>query len=165
MKNVIVKSSSVQGKGVYSLKNFRTGEVVLEIDDTHLVTDPKQLTNEEYESHCDYFENKVVLMQSPEVYINHSCDPNTYVKTIGGIRKVLAMRDIKIGDEITYDYSINGDNDGTFKCGCGSKNCRGVYQGNFSKLPRELQLKYLQYLDNWFVNKHIKEIERLKMIK
>ncbi|MBP9759290.1 SET domain-containing protein-lysine N-methyltransferase [Candidatus Dojkabacteria bacterium] len=163
MDNVIVKSSSIQGKGVYSLKNFRAGEVVLEIDDTHLVTDPKQLTNEEYESHCDYFDNKVVLMQSPEVYINHSCDPNTYVKTIDGIRKVLAMRDIKINDEITYDYSINGDNDGTFDCSCRSKNCREAYQGNFFKLPKDIQLKYLPYLDGWFTEKYKRETNDLKM--
>mgnify|MGYP001612688589 CR=1 FL=1 len=64
MNNVIVKSSSIQGNGVYSLKDFKTGDIVLEIDDTYMVTDPKQLTNEEYESHCDYFDNKVVLMQS-----------------------------------------------------------------------------------------------------
>jgi hypothetical protein len=161
MNNVIVNSSSIQGMGVYSLKDFRKGQVVLEIDDTHLITDPKSLSNEEYESHCDYFDNKIVLMQSPEVYINHSCDPNTYVKTIGGIRKVLAMRDIKIDDEITYDYSINGDNDGTFECHCESKNCREVYQGNFFKLPIETQKKYLPYLDSWFVSKHSLKIENL----
>jgi SET domain-containing protein len=158
MNNVIVKSSPIQGKGVYSLKDFRKDEIILEIDDTHLVLDPKELTNEEYESHCDYFDDKVVLMQSPEVYINHSCNPNTYVKTIDGIRNVLAMRDIKTGDEITYDYSINGDNDGTFNCECGSKNCRGVYQGNFFKLPLDIQKRYLPYLDDWFVKRHQKEI-------
>lgn len=128
----------------------------------HLVNDPKQLTDEEYESHCDYFDNKIVLMQSPEVYINHSCDPNTYVKTIDGIRKVLAMRDIKTGDEVTYDYSINGDDDGTFNCGCGSKNCRGVYQGNFFKLPKDIQLKYLPYLDDWFTKKYALETKLLE---
>lgn len=162
MNNVIVKSSSIQGNGVYSLKNFSAGELVLEIDDAHLVTDETSLSSEEYESHCDYFDNKVVLMQSPEIYINHSCDPNTYIKTIDGVRKVLSMRDIKIGDEITYDYSINGDNDGTFDCDCGSKNCRGIYQGNFFKLSKEIQLKYLPYLDDWFAKKYTIEIKKLK---
>lgn len=163
MKKVIVKSSPIQGKGVYATVDIKKGNVVLEIDDSHVVTDPSKLTKEQNEYDCDYLENgKVILMQSPEKFINHSCDPSTYVKTINGVRKVLAMRDIKIGDEITYDYSINGDNDGTFACHCGSKICRGIYQGNFFKLPKEIQLKYLPYLDGWFVKQYIGKIERIK---
>lgn len=163
MKKVIVKSSSIQGKGVYAIVDITKGEMVLEIDDSHVVTDPSKLTKEQNEYDCDYLENgKVILMKSPEKFINHSCDPSTYVKTINGVRKVLAMRDIKKGDEITYDYSINGDNDGTFTCHCGSKICRGVYQGNFFKLPLNIQKKYLPYLDDWFVKSYQKEVEGIK---
>lgn len=163
MNKVIVKSSSIQGKGVYAIVDIKKGEMVLEIDDSHVVTDPSKLTKEQNEYDCDYLaDGKVILMQSPEKFINHSCDPSTYVKTINGVRKVLAMRDIKRGDEITYDYSINGDNDGTFKCHCKSKNCRGIYQGNFFKLPIEIQKKYLLYLDDWFITQYKDRIERIK---
>jgi len=164
MKNVEVKNSPIQGKGVYACKDFKEGQLVLEIDDTHVVTDTNTLTKEQFELHCDYLGNgTIILMQEPEVYINHACDPNTYVKTINGIRKVLAMRDIKTGDEITYDYTINGDNAGTFECKCGAKNCRRIYTGSFFKLPRELQIKYLPYLDDWFVQEHLSEIEKLQL--
>ncbi len=163
MNNVIVKSSSIQGKGVYAIADIKKDEMVLEIDDSHVVTDPSKLTKEQNEYDCDYLEDgKVILMQSPEKFINHSCDPSTYVKTINGVRKVLAMSDIKTGDEITYDYSINGDNDGTFKCHCMSKNCRGMYQGNFFKLPLDIQKKYLPYLDDWFVKQYILKVDELK---
>lgn len=162
--NVIIKKSPVQGFGVYANKNFKTGNVILIIDDTHVVTDESKLTPHQHEYDCDYLSNgKVILMQEPEKFINHSCDPNTYVKTINNLRHVLAMKDIKKGEEITYDYAINGDNDGTFKCNCGSKNCRRIYQGNFFKLPRNLQLKYLPYLDNWFIDEHQQEIKSLKV--
>lgn len=165
MKNVIVKKSVIQGNGVYANKNFRKGEIVLFIDDSHIVMDETTLTKHQLEFDCDYLANgKTILMQEPEKYINHSCDPNTYVKTINGVRQVLAMHDIKIGDEITYDYSINGYNDGTFKCNCGSKNCRVIYQGSFFKLPKKVQLKYLPYLEDWFIQEHKKEIETLKSI-
>ncbi|NMB57471.1 SET domain-containing protein [Candidatus Beckwithbacteria bacterium] len=40
----------------------------------------------------DYLDNKIVLMQAPEKYINHSCDPNVYVKTVSGLRKVYAIK-------------------------------------------------------------------------
>ena len=46
-------------------------------------------------------------MQSPERHINSCCDPNTYVKTINGVRHVAARRPIDSGEEITYDYIID----------------------------------------------------------
>lgn len=74
----------------------------------------------------------------------------------------IAIHDIKKGDEITYDYSINGYNDGTFICHCGAKNCRKIYQGNFFKLPLDVQQRYLPYLDDWFIQEHTDEVEQLK---
>lgn len=162
MGNVTVKASTIQGKGVYATKHLNKNDVVLEIDDSHIVTDLSKLTKEQNEYDCDYLANgKVILMQEPEKYINHSCDPSTYVKTIGTSRKVIAMHDISSGDEITYDYSMNGDNDGTFVCHCGATNCRGVYQGDFFKLPIGTQKKYLPYLEDWFIKEHSEEIEKL----
>lgn len=163
MEKVLVKRSAIQGNGVYANKSFRRGEIVLSIDDSHIVVDGTKLKKHQLEFDCDFLANgKTILMQEPEKYINHSCDPSTYVKTIDGVRQVLVMHDIKIGDEITYDYSMNGYNNGTFKCTCGSKNCRIIYQGNFFKLPKGVQLKYLPYLEDWFIQEHKKETERLK---
>ena len=163
MKEVKVRKSKIQGKGVYAANNIKKGEVVLKIDDSHIVENISKLTKTQYEFDCDYLASgKVVLMQPPERYINHSCDPSTYVRTVKGIRNVIAMHKIRAGDEITYDYSINGNNEGTFYCYCGSDNCRGVYQGDYFKLPRKLQIKYLRYLDDWFVKEHSEEIEALK---
>jgi len=165
MDNVTVKKSPIQGYGVYANKNFRKGDTVLFIDDSYVVLDGTKLTKHQHEFECDYLANgKIILMQEPEKYINHSCNPNTFVKTINGVRRVLAMRDIKIGEEITYDYIMNSYNDGTFRCNCGSKNCRGIYQGNFFKLPKAVQLKYLPYLEEWFVQEHKQKIEKLRNI-
>lgn len=161
--NVSVKDSGVQGKGVFAEKGFLKDEVILEIDDSHIVEDVSALTDYQQEYDCDYLsDGKTILMQSPEKFINHSCDPSTYIKTIRGKRKVFAMKNIKKGEEITYDYSINGYNDGTFECNCRNTNCRKVYQGNFFKLPKDIQLKYLPYLDSWFMKEHQEEINKLK---
>lgn len=160
-ENVRVAESSKEGQGVFAKRNFNEGDVVLEIDDTHVIENENTLTSEQHAYDLDYLEDKIVLMQSPEKFINHSCDPNTYTKTEDGIRRVIAMRNIKEGEEITYDYSVNGDNDGTFSCHCGSERCRKTYQGDFFKLPKELQIRHLPYLDNWFKNKHKDKIEEL----
>jgi hypothetical protein len=163
MKAVEVRKSQIQGTGVYALKDFDIGEVVLDIDDSDIVTDPSKLSAEDNEFNCDYLDNgKIILMKDPERSINHSCDPSTYVKTIDGIRKVIAKKKINVGDEVTYDYAINGENAGTFPCHCGSKKCRKIYVGNFFKLPRELQIEYLPFLDDWFKNRHKTELDKLK---
>ncbi len=159
--HVHVATSPMQGQGVFADRGFKTGELVLEIDDTHVVTDETQLTQEQHDFDLDYIGDKQILMQSPEKYINHSCEPNTFVKTKNGVRQVLAMRDISRGEEITYDYAVNGDNDGTFSCHCGSEKCRKTYQGNFFKLQKEIQIQYLPYLDNWFVEKYQDEIRAI----
>lgn len=160
--SVAIKSSSIQGKGVYALRPFAAGEKILTIDDSHVVTDESVLTKKQHEFDCDYLENgAIILMQEPERDINHSCNPNTYIKTINGVRTVLAMKGITEGEEITFDYSINGNNEGTFACHCGAPNCRKIYQGNFFKLPIAIQRKYLPYLDDWFVEEHQDQVNEL----
>ena len=163
MKSILVKSSPLQGKGVFAAKNFHKGEVILEIDDDHVVVDESNLTESQHEYDCDYLANgTIILMQEPEKYINHSCDPTSYVKSISGLRIVLAMKDIKEGEEITFDYVINSDNDGTFKCFCGSPECRKTYRGRFFELPHDIQLRYLPYLEDWFKAEHTNELELMK---
>lgn len=161
MSNVEVKQSLVVGNGVFTLQNFKRGDKVLGIDDTHVVLSEKDLLPED-KDHCDYLGDKIVLMQSPEVYINHSCDPNTYVKTIDGLRHVIAIHDIGVGQEINYDYAINGYYDSDIICNCGAKRCRGTISPNFFRLPLNLQKEYMPYLDDWFKEKFK---EKLKVIQ
>ena len=162
MENFIVKESRISGKGVFSARSFKKDEEILDIDDSHVVADTSALAKEQYEFELDYLANgRIVVMQAPERYINHSCNPNLYVKTVNGVRKVFALRDIPKGEELVFDYSINGFNNGTFNCHCGSENCRGVYQGNFFKLPKYLQKKYLPYLDDWFREQFKEMVESL----
>ncbi len=163
MNNIEVKNSKIEGKGVFAKKDIKKGEMILDIDDTHVISDESTLTQYQKDYECDWLEDgKVILLQTPEKHINHSCDPNTYTKTIDGIRKVIAMRDIQSGEEITADYALNGYYDSDTPCHCGSKNCRGTLSPNFFKLPKQRQLEYLPYLDEWFVKKFEKELRYLK---
>ncbi len=55
-------------------------------------------------------------------FINHSCDPNAFIRIVPG-RKVaiFARRDIRPGEELTIDYR---DPDHPAVCKCGAANCR-----------------------------------------
>jgi hypothetical protein len=164
MQNVFIKGSDVQGKGVFAARNFHPGDEILEIDDSHIVEEETMLTKEDWEYNTDFLDGRIIIMQEPERCINHSCDPNSYMKTIKKVRKLFAMKEIVKGEEITCDYSLNSDNEGTFACRCGAKRCRKVYVGNYFKLPGEIQIEYLPYLEDWFVDLHKDKIDALKNI-
>lgn len=56
--------------------------------------------------------------------INHSCDPNCEAMEIRGRIWITAIRDIRAGEELTYDYHLY-DGEGDVPCHCGARNCRG----------------------------------------
>jgi len=164
MSRVYTAESPIHGTGVFSSARSSPGQVILKIDDSRIVTDaaPLDPTSGEYEHHCDYLAGgRVVLMRPPERSINHSCDPNTYIRTIAGDRHVVALREIGPGDEITYDYCINGDGDTEWACSCGSPACRRKHLSGFFHLPEDVQARYLALLDDWFVAEHREQTEAL----
>jgi hypothetical protein len=157
-----IRHSPIEGTGVFAAHSITKGDILLKIDDTRIVDEQHPLGSIEDPRHCDYLQaGKVILMQIRERYINHSCEPNTYVKTIDGTRVVIALRAIAAGQEITYDYCINGDGHTVWVCHCGASRCRRVIHSDFFHLPRELQLEYVPLLDDWFRQERAAEIELL----
>lgn len=163
MAKVIVKESPINGLGVFAFGNMPKGKIVLVIDDSRIVTPefPLDESRGEFEYHCDYLADRVVLMRYPERHINHSCDPNTFVKTILGVRHVFALQPISTGEEITYDYCINGFGDVIWECNCGSVWCRKTIHSDFFHLPYNLQVEYLPLLDDWFIEEYREKVDRL----
>jgi SET domain-containing protein len=49
-------------------------------------------------------------------YINHSCHPNCYVHIVGDTIWIRAARNIRRGEELTYDYMTDGE--GQINCRC-----------------------------------------------
>src|SRR5947209_3979414 len=144
---VLVRESTINGIGVFAARSFSAGELVLAIDDSHVVDDEHPVPPGE-EHHCDYLAaGKTVWMQAPERYINHSCEPNVFVRTCDGVRQVLAIREIAAGEEIAYDYCVNGYGDTVWTCSCGAARCRHTIHSDFFHLPMELQTRYLPLLD------------------
>jgi len=100
-------------------------------------------------------------MQSPERYINHSCDPNCYVYSANRQRFVLARHDVAAGEEILVDYSLNAVDGDVWDCCCGAPCCRGRHKCDFFDLPPAVQRENLPYLDPWFAAVHASRIELL----
>lgn len=164
LRSVDVRESPIHGKGVFANRNFAEGELVLPIDDSRVVdaAHPLNPSADEHEHHQDWLGDRSVLMQEPERYINHACEPNTYVHTIGGTRWVKAYHPIGAGDEITYDYTVNSYGDHTWEDNCGSPKCRHVQPADFFKLPDDKLREYLPLLDSWFVEWKKDEVASLR---
>ncbi|HZW53261.1 MAG TPA: SET domain-containing protein-lysine N-methyltransferase [Candidatus Elarobacter sp.] len=58
-------------------------------------------------------------------YMNHSCRPNAFMQTIRGHLVVLALRDIRPGEEITVDY-VDTLHPDSKRCTCNAPGCRGT---------------------------------------
>lgn len=137
-----IKDTHKYGRGVYAKRNFKKGELiwvldgkeVSEIDCDKMVADglvnnddPLQISQDSY-----------LLLDKFSIIFNHSCDPNGALK---GRSTMIAIKDIKPGEEITYDYSaLVPPYNHTFttmtNCLCGSIKCRHSL-GNISTLPKE----------------------------
>lgn len=81
---------------------------------------------------------------------NHSCNPNTYVR---GRCALVALRKIRAGEEITYDYAttmIDGERIKALghpvwscRCKCGERNCTGRID-QFQRLPARRRAYYIK---------------------
>ena len=57
-------------------------------------------------------------------WINHSCEPNTFIRCTPTRAEFYALRDIAKGEELTTDY-VDSHHNGKLECRCGAKKCRG----------------------------------------
>jgi hypothetical protein len=96
-----------------------------------------------------------LIADDPADYVNHSCDPNA---GLSGQIVLVAMRDIREGEEITFDYAMtDGEPYDEFACACGSAHCRGRVSGDDWRHP-ELWERYSGYFSPYLQRR----IDRLR---
>jgi SET domain-containing protein len=132
---VTVKKSSIHGSGVVARAKIAAGTPTLEYLGKRLSpaaarrqTDNPYLLNVDARTTIDgSAENNVAR------FLNHSCAPNLELLVYKKRVFLIALRDIKRGEELTYDYNlvIHGDVDvqtalADTACACGAPDCRGT---------------------------------------
>jgi SET domain-containing protein len=123
MNNLIIKKSKIHGKGLFANKDFKEGEIVLKWNPTPLTEEETNNLTTKQEEYTISKNGKYYSMNSPEKYMNHSCEPNTKMNLNDFCD--IAIKDIKKGEEITSYYSNKKGNEEA--CNCGSKNCNGKF--------------------------------------
>lgn len=142
-KHLVVYKSGIHALGLYTSQFFQRGAMVVEYIGEivgHRVADKRETEylsgrKLQYKSACYFFRiDKEQIIDATckggiARFVNHSCQPNCVAKvlTVRGEKKVVffAQRDIYPGEEITYDYHFNREDEGKkIPCYCNSKNCR-----------------------------------------
>ena len=143
-----VRDDTLSGRGVVALDNISKDEIVA-IKAGHVINaEQLQKISVEVGDFALQIDDDFYLSPTcPEevddmtVFINHSCDPNVGFR---GQVIYVAMRDIKAGEELFHDYSMERSDDYFLECHCGSSECRHQVTGKDWQLP-ELQERYGRY--------------------
>ena len=87
-------------------------------------------------------------------FINHSCDPNCETDIIRGKIWISAIKDIKKGEELSYDYGYDMHCFEDHPCRCNSKNCVGfIVRSNLRwRIRKKLAKKKIYFENNIFLN-------------
>ena len=133
MKVYKIKKSNIDNKGLYASKNIKAKQIVIHYKG-------KLVTKKEVEKNPKFDNDKAIYLfnvnnrydldgdfkYNDARLINHSCNPNCEVEGKGLKLWIVAIKDIKKGEELSYDYGFGYDKDyKQFVCKCGAKNCVG----------------------------------------
>lgn len=136
------------GLGTFASKNIKKGEHISEFEGPLVIVDSFDgIPQEVQDLLFPIGFNKYLAAKEPTVRINHSCEPNA---GIIGETTLVAMRDIKKDEEVTFDYSIVTADDWSLECSCGSKNCRKTIQ-KYADLSKKVKQKYKNYVPDWIL--------------
>ncbi len=151
-KKIKVRKTEKYGKGVFAVKNIQKGELVADWTGGKIYIAKKcsDLPKKVADHAIQFAEYKWIDTKTNARYFNHSCIPNCGFK---GKFKLVTMREVDKGEELTFDYEMSEDSDWKMKCKCANENCRKII-GAFGNMPQKTKEKYARYISRWLRKKY-----------
>lgn len=149
-RDLYVSEAGGKGAGVFAARRFRAGETIVHEDSAAYRA--RTVTRAELAAHGHEL-GWYTFQVGPDAYLlprgaiddltNHSCEPSAGIRLDRAGYRLIALRDIAPGEEITYDYStyLAGDHE-AMQCCCGARHCRGRI-GAFAALSAERRRYYI----------------------
>jgi SET domain-containing protein len=140
-KLIEARNSRIHGRGVYAIAPIKKGTRVIEYLGeriSHDEADRRYELKGDDNGHTFLFiaSNRTVIdagVNGNEArFINHSCDPNCETVIEKSRVFIDAIRNIKPGEELGYDYQLTWESTddpaelALYACRCGAKKCRGT---------------------------------------
>jgi uncharacterized protein len=135
------RHSSIHGTGVYAIAPIKKGTRVIEYLGeriSHAEADSRYELKGDDDGHTFLFiaSNRTVIDAgvngNDARFINHSCAPNCETVIENSRVFIDAIRNIKPGEELGYDYQLTWESTddpaelALYACRCGAKKCRGT---------------------------------------
>lgn len=138
---VATRDSGIHGRGVYATRTIPKGTRITEYLGeriTHAEADRRYARKGDDDGHTFLFiaSKRTVIdagvSGNAARFINHSCAPNCETVIENGHVFIEAIRRIKPGEELGYDYQLTWESTddpvelALYACRCGAKRCRGT---------------------------------------
>ena len=143
---ITVRQSGIHGTGVYAAEPIAKGTRIIEYAGEKIPTLEGTKREEASPQHTfiftlnDEWYIDARFGGNDSRFINHSCNPNTEADIENDRIWIVALRDITEGEELTYDYSFDPDDDPA-PCVCGAASCRGQIN-RFAEAELNLEKDY-----------------------
>lgn len=128
---IIFKDSGIHGRGGFARSDIPAETPVIEYIG-------ERITKEESLRRCEADNPFIFSLDdnsdldggvdwNPARFLNHSCSPNCEAQTEEGDDHIwiVALRDIKAGEELTFNYNYDLEDYKSHPCRCGAANCVG----------------------------------------
>jgi len=125
---LLIRASRIHSAGCYTTAAIKKGTFVVEY------MGPRITVEEADARYSDRPETylfgladgkQVIDGDGIAAFINHCCDPNCEPEEVDGRIWIVALRDIKAGEEITFNYGYDLVDYREYPCVCGSAECVG----------------------------------------
>jgi len=135
-QNVVLARSKIQGLGLYAARDLERGQMIIEYIGEVIRSNLTDIREKHYEDQNRGIymfrldDDRVVdatMTGGVARYINHTCDPNCVTETVDLQDThiiIFAARRIERGEELSYDYKFDIEDENKIPCLCGAKNCR-----------------------------------------
>lgn len=140
-RRIQVRRSGIHGKGVFALKPILKGETIIEylgevITWKQAQRQPPHNPDEPNHTFLFHLDDRHVIDGTrggnAARWINHACAPNCEAEDNDGRIFIKALRNIRPGEELNFDYSLMIEERYTaklkkdYECRCGARTCRGT---------------------------------------
>jgi len=157
-----VRESKIHGRGLFATADISKDEIVT-VKGGHIIN--RKTLREQVTPHLGPVEIQIdndlfiapVTAEEREgsmLYSNHSCNPNLGMR---GEITFVAMRDIRVGEELTHDWATTDDDDYSVECQCGAPNCRKILTGKDWQRA-DLQKRYAGYFSPYLAEKIARQV-------
>jgi SET domain-containing protein len=126
---VWVGKSRIAGQGLFTAQSIKQGTRILPYIGEKITKDESTRRLVQGNAYIFTFNDRWDIdgkgLKNKARYINHSCDPNCDVHKTQRTLWIVALRDIQEGEELSYNYGYEPDDEAAHVCTCGAETCCG----------------------------------------